>query len=116
LHAGASFSDSAQSNQTIALANSGHTSVDFNVSATPLGLVGGWIEVTPTTGVSERESLPDCNAEVLLIMQQRRHSVKANRGKSVVGLWSLLPQVCQKESLPDCNAEVLLLFMKQKRH
>ncbi|KAL0045825.1 hypothetical protein WJX82_005870 [Trebouxia sp. C0006] len=50
LFAGSSFSNSAQSNQTIALANSGNTTVDFNVSATPLGLVGGWIVVAPTTG------------------------------------------------------------------
>lgn len=90
-HAGSSFSNSAQSNQTIALANSGNTTVDFNVSATPLGLVGGWIVVAPTTGVSGR----------IFAWLQERHSVKAKRSKSVNGLWSLPPQVCQEESLPD---------------
>ncbi len=48
--AGASFTTTAASTQTIVLANTGNTSVDFNVSATPSGLLGGWITVTPTTG------------------------------------------------------------------
>lgn len=73
LHAGASFSNSAHSNQTITLANSGNTSVDFNVSAVPLGLVGGWIEVAPTTGVSYMESLPDLYAKVLSVMEEETY-------------------------------------------
>lgn len=50
LAAGASFSSAAASTQTILLANTGNSSVQFNVSATPTGLFGGWISVAPTTG------------------------------------------------------------------
>lgn len=52
LTAGASFSSEAASTQTIVLANTGNSSVAYNVSATPTGLFGGWITVAPTTGQS----------------------------------------------------------------
>ncbi len=65
--------------------------------------------------VCQEESVPDCNAKLLLIMKQRTHSVKAKRGKSVVGLWSLPPQVYQEEASPNFYAK-LLLIMEQKRH
>jgi len=52
LRAGASFASAAASTQTITLANTGNSSVQFNVSATPTGLFGGWITVAPTTGQS----------------------------------------------------------------
>lgn len=65
--------------------------------------------------VCQEQSLPDCDAKLLLIMEQKRHSVKAKRGKSVNGLWLAPPQVCQEESLLDCDAE-LLLFVEQESH
>ena len=50
LFAGASFTSTADSTQTITLTNTGNDSVSFNVSATPTGLFGGWITVSPTSG------------------------------------------------------------------
>jgi len=58
MHAGASFASTAASTQTIILANTGNSSVQFNVSATPTGLFGGWITVAPTTGQSFSHAKP----------------------------------------------------------
>ena len=54
--AGASFASEAASTQTIVLTNTGTSSVTFNASATPSGLFGGWIAMSPTTGTTPTTS------------------------------------------------------------
>lgn len=50
LFAGASFASSADTTQTITLTNTGNSSINFTVTATPIGLFGGWINVLPASG------------------------------------------------------------------
>ena len=57
LFAGASFTSTEATTQTIILTNTGSSSITFNVSITPSGLIGSFVTASPSTGRPPLSSL-----------------------------------------------------------